>query len=113
MLKDINEAISLLEKVKAMIQDIEQKLAYQKEIQLLKERTDAESVYNLPIACLLISDSKATQTRFLLTCKSRNIRTIGDLVDYGRFKFSNLRNIGQKVIWNIENALFTQYNIKW
>lgn len=55
---------------------------------------------------------KNVKVRFRNACEWHEIETIGDLMKFGRNQFRLIRNVGTKLMIELDYALERQYNLK-
>jgi hypothetical protein len=79
----------------------------------LEEKSYTPKCFSNPIENLCESISGKTSSRIKNTCIINNIRTIGDLVAFGKYKFEKQPNIGTSCISAITIFLKDTYGYIW
>lgn len=79
----------------------------------IEEYVKANNEYSQTSVSVLELPKKHFRTRFLNTCSCLGIRTVQDLIDYGRNQMRHSRNLGEETLNAVSDAMTRQFGIKW
>lgn len=79
----------------------------------IEEYIKANNEYSQTSVSVLELPKKHFRTRFLNTCSCLGIRTVQDLIDYGRNQMCHSRNLGDETLNVFSDAMQRQFGIKW
>lgn len=79
----------------------------------IEEYVKANNEYSQTSVSVLELPKKHFRTRFLNTCSCLGIRTVQDLIDYGRNQMRHSRNLGEETLNVVSDAMTRQFGIKW
>ena len=79
----------------------------------IEEYIKANNEYSQTSVSVLELPKKHFRTRFLNTCSCLGIRTVQDLIDYGRNQMRHSRNLGDETLNVVSDAMQRQFGIKW
>ena len=79
----------------------------------IEEYVKVNNEYSQTSVSVLELPKKHFRTRFLNTCGCLDIRTIQNLIDYGRNQMRYSRNLGDETLNAVSDAMLRQFGIKW
>lgn len=79
----------------------------------IEEYVKVNNEYSQTSVSVLELPKKHFRTRFLNICGCLDIRTIQNLIDYGRNQMRYSRNLGDETLNAVSDAMLRQFGIKW